>query len=177
MYGMNKGDLRLMPHDKAWKDDFAAERERIEKKVADLSVRIEHIGSTAIPGIYAKPVLDIAVLCAAENLETVADALVKLGYEYRGQYDEKPDGHFYAVLDRDNIRYCQAHIYTEETADWHLKLRFRDVLRQNSELAREYNNYKLELASRVSNKSEYAEIKTKWIDTFILKCMSNENNA
>lgn len=169
MYGMNKSELRLVPHDEAWKDDFAAERERIENAAGDLAVRVEHIGSTAIPGIYAKPVLDIAVLCAAEDLETVAGALRRLGYKYRGQYDEKADGHFYAVLDKDHIRYCQVHIYTEANTDWHLKLKFRDVLRENAELAREYNDYKLKLAKRISDKSVYAEIKDKWVSEFILK--------
>ena len=170
MYGMNKSELRLMPHDDLWKDDFLAERERIESAVADSSLVIEHIGSTAIPSVWAKPVLDIAILCGAKGLKAIADALGELGYEYRGQYDDE-SGHFYAVRDRDNIRYCQAHIYTEANADWHSKLKFRDVLKANAELAREYNDYKLELAKRVSNKSEYAEIKSKWVDTFILKVL------
>lgn len=170
MYGMNKNELRLMAHDEAWKDDFLAERERIEMAVSDSSIIIEHIGSTAIPTVCAKPILDIAILCGAENLETVADALTKLGYKYRGQFDDE-SGHFYAVLDKDNIRYCQAHIYTEKIADWYSKLKFRDCLSQNAELAREYNDYKLELAKKVSNKSEYAEIKSKWVDTFILKIL------
>lgn len=170
MYGMNKSELRLLPHDDSWKDDFTAEHKRIESAVADSSVRIEHVGSTAIPTVCAKPILDIAILCAAENLEAVADALAKLGYEYRGQFDEE-GAHFYAVLDKNNIRFCQAHIYTEANADWHSKLKFRNVLSQNAELAREYNDYKLELANGVSNKSEYAEIKDKWIDTFILKIL------
>ena len=168
MYGMNKSELRLLPHDASWKENFLAERKHIEVAVADSSVCIEHIGSTAIPTVCAKPVLDIAILCGAKGLKIVADALVKLGYEYRGQFDDE-SGHFYAVRDKDNIRYCQAHIYTEANADWHSKLRFRDVLRENIELAREYNDYKLELAQKVSDKSEYAEIKSKWVDTFILK--------
>ncbi len=159
-----------MAHDVSWKDDFLAERERIETVVADSSVLIEHIGSTAIPTVCAKPILDIAILCGAKGLEVVADALPELGYEYRGNYDDE-SGHFYAVLDRNNIRYCQAHIYTEANADWHSKLKFRDVLRENAELAREYNDYKLELAKKVSNKSEYAEVKTKWVNRFILKIL------
>ncbi len=170
MYGMNKSELRLMPHDISWKDDFAAERERIETALADSSVLIEHIGSTAIPTVYAKPILDIAILCGAKGLESVADALSKLGYDYRGEYDEK-SGHFYAVRDKDNIRYCQVHIYPEATADWQSKLKFRDVLKGNAELAREYNDYKLELAKKVSNKSKYAQIKSNWVDTFILKVL------
>lgn len=136
--------------------------------IDDSPIRIEHIGSTAIPGIYAKPILDIAILCDEKGLENLADALVKLGYEYRGQFDDEI-GHFYAVLDKENIRYCQAHIYTKANADWNLKLKFPDVLRQNVELDEEYNDYKLDLAKRVSNKSEYAEIKDKWVDSFILK--------
>lgn len=170
MYGMNKSELRLMPHDVSWKDDFLAERERIKLAVADSSVIIEHIGSTAIPNVHAKPILDIAILCGAKGLKAVADALRKLGYEYRGQFDDER-GHFYAVLDKENIRYCQAHIYREANKDWHSKLKFRDRLRQNAELAREYNDYKLELAQKVSNKSEYAEIKSKWVNTFILKIL------
>lgn len=168
MYGMNKNELRLKPHDDSWKDDFSAERERIENAARDLSVRVEHVGCTAIPNIHAKPILDIAILCDETNLEMLVEVLRKLGYEYRGQYDEK-SGHFYAVLDRDNIRFCQTHIYTEANADWNLKLKFRDCLRENAELAREYDDYKTELAKLVLNKCEYAEIKSKWVDTFILK--------
>lgn len=168
MFGMDKKKLQLLPHDLVWKEDFAAESDRIRSAIVDSSIRIEHVGSTSVPNICAKPILDIAILCGVKGLENTANALVKIGYEYRGQFDDE-DGHFYAVLDRGNIRFCQAHIYTEANADWHLKLKFRDVLRKNAELAREYNDYKLELASRVSNKSEYAEIKTKWVDSFILK--------
>lgn len=167
---MDKSELRLMPHDISWKDDFLSESHRIKSAVDDSSIRIEHIGSTSIQDIYAKPILDIAILCGKNGLENVADALVKLGYEYRGRFDDE-SGHFYAVLDKENIRFCQVHIYTKANADWHLKLKFRDVLRENMELAREYNDYKLDLAKRVSNKSEYAEIKDKWVDSFILKVL------
>lgn len=168
MYGMDKRKLRLMPHDVAWKDDFLSEKRRIEEAVGDSPIQIEHVGSTSIPAVWAKPILDIAILCGTKGLEVITDSLVKLGYQYRGRYDEK-DGHFYAVLDKENVRLCQAHIYTEANDDWHLKLKFRDCLRQNTELAREYNEYKLDLAAKVSDKSEYAEIKSKWVDSFILK--------
>jgi GrpB-like predicted nucleotidyltransferase (UPF0157 family) len=171
MYGMRKDELRLLPHDPAWKDDFRAEKDRIADVLRDASVRIEHVGSTSIPTVHAKPILDIAILCGEKELEPVIRALLRLGYEYRAQFADEID-HYYAVLDRDNVRLCQAHIYTEATADWHSKLRFRDVLRQNPELAREYDDYKLELANVAANKTEYAEIKTRWVDTFMLKVMT-----
>lgn len=170
MYGMDKSVLRLMPHDASWKNDFTREKRRIEDELNDSSVRIEHVGSTAVPNVYAKPILDLAILGGEKNLEALIKSLENLGYEYRGRFDAE-SGHFYAVLDEGEIRLCQAHIYTEANADWFSKLKFRDVLTQNAELAREYNDYKLELAETVSDKSEYAAIKTKWIDKFILKVL------
>jgi GrpB-like predicted nucleotidyltransferase (UPF0157 family) len=170
MYGMKRDRLQLLPHDPVWKDDFLAEKNRIAAALDDGSVQIEHVGSTAIPTIHAKPILDIAILCGEKGLEPLVQALLRLGYDYRGQFGEE-SGHYYAVLDKNNVRLCQAHISTEENADWHSKLRFRDVLRQNAELAREYNDYKQRLATVAANKSEYAEIKTRWMDTFMLKVM------
>jgi GrpB-like predicted nucleotidyltransferase (UPF0157 family) len=171
MYGMDKKKLQLMPHDVSWKYDFLSESQRIKSAARDSSIRIEQIGSTSIPNIYAKPILDMAILCGEKGLEVVANGLKSLGYDYRGQFDDEV-GHFYAVLDKKNIRYCQAHIYTEANADWNSKLRFRDVLRENVALAKEYNDYKIELAKRVFSKGEYAEIKDKWVDKFILKIFS-----
>jgi GrpB-like predicted nucleotidyltransferase (UPF0157 family) len=170
MYGMKRDRLQLLPHDPAWKDDFLNEKNRIAAALDDRSVLIEHVGSTAIHTIHAKPIIDIAILCGEKGLEPLAQALLGLGYDYRGQFDEQR-GHHYAVLDKENARLCQAHIFTEANADWHAQLRFRDVLRRNPELAREYDEYKRRLAEVVSDKSEYAEIKTRWVDTFILKVM------
>jgi GrpB-like predicted nucleotidyltransferase (UPF0157 family) len=174
MIGMNRKELRLLPHDPAWKDDFLAEKMRIEDVLPDSSVHIEHIGSTSIPTVHAKPILDIAILGNEKNLESISQALTKLGYEYRGAFDEK-SSHFYAVLEANNIRYCQAHIYTEPNADWHCKLHFRNVLSQSLELAREYDEYKLNLAKVVANKSEYAEIKSRWLDDFIERVLREDN--
>ncbi|HEX8140103.1 MAG TPA: GrpB family protein [Pyrinomonadaceae bacterium] len=171
MYGMRKDELCLLPHDPSWGDDFLSEKARIAHALGDHSTRIEHVGSTAIPAVHAKPILDIAILCGEKGLESVARTLRLLGYDYRGQFDSEV-GHYYAVLDRGDIRLCQAHIFTEATADWYSKLRFRDVLRQNLGLAREYDDYKLGLAKVAANKTEYAEIKSRWVDAFVLKVMS-----
>ena len=171
MYGMKRDQLQLLPHDAAWKDDFQKEKNRIAAALNDRTILIEHVGSTAIPTIHAKPIIDIAILCSVKGLDSLAQVLLRLCYDYRGQFGEEC-GHYYAVLDRNNIRLCQAHIFAQANADWHSHLRFRDVLRRNPELAREYDDYKQRLAKVVANKSEYAEIKTRWMDTFIQKVMT-----
>ena len=166
MYGMRKSELRLLPHDPSWADDFRLEKERIVRALDDPSARIEHVGSTAIPTVHAKPILDLAILCGERGLEAVVEALRRLGYEYRGQFDDQA-GHDYAVLDRGEVRLCQAHLFTAATADWEAKLRFRDVLSRDLALAREYDRYKLALASTAADKRDYAEQKSRWLDTFV----------
>lgn len=170
MYGMKKNELCLLPHDPTWKDDFVVEKNRIVALLQDATIQIEHVGSTAIPTVHAKPILDIAILCPEAGIEPVVHVLLQLGYAYRGRFDDETN-HFYAVLDKDNVRLCQAHIHSEPNADWRCKLHFRDVLRRNSELACEYNDYKLGLLKIATDKSEYAEIKTRWLDEFIVKVM------
>lgn len=176
MYGMRKGELRLLPHDPVWEHDFLAEKERIAGRLRDPSARIEHVGSTSIPAVHAKPILDIAILCGGKGLDPLVRALEGLGYEYRGQFDDEA-GHYYAVRDSADFRLCQAHIFAEATPDWHAKLKFRDVLRRDHELAREYDEYKRGLAEVAANKTEYAEVKSRWVDAFMLKVLSARVDA
>jgi GrpB-like predicted nucleotidyltransferase (UPF0157 family) len=134
------------------------------------------VGSTSIPTVHSKPILDIAILCGEQGLAPLIRVLEGLGYEYRGQFDEEA-GHYYAVRDSGAVRLCQAHIFTEATPDWHANLKFRDVLRRDQELAREYDEYKRGLAAVVANKKEYAEVKSRWVDTFMLKVLSRRVDA
>lgn len=136
MYGMRKGELRLLPHDPAWELDFLAEEERIAGRLGDPSARIEHVGSTAIPAVHVKPIRDIAILSGEKGLDPLIRDLEGLGYEHRGPVRDEA-GHYYAVLDSGDARLCQAHVFAEATPDRHAKLKFRDVLRREHELARE----------------------------------------
>ena len=176
MYGMRRDELRLLPHDPAWEEDFRAEKELIAERLGDPSARIEHVGSTSIPTVHAKPILDIAILCGEKGLDTLVRALEGLGYEYRGRFDDQA-GHYYAVRDSGAVRLCQAHIFAEATPEWHANLKFRDVLRREHELAREYDEYKLRLAEVAADKTEYAEVKSRWVDTFMPKVLSARVDA
>jgi GrpB-like predicted nucleotidyltransferase (UPF0157 family) len=176
MYGMRRDELCLLPHDPAWAEDFLAEKARIAEQLRDPSARIEHVGSTSIPAVHAKPILDIAILCGEKGLDPLIRALERLGYEYRGRFDDEA-GHYYAVRDIGAVRLCQAHIFAEATPDWHAKLKFRDVLRRDGELAREYDEYKRGLAEVAADKTEYAEVKSRWVDAFMSKVLSARVDA
>lgn len=176
MYGMRKDDLVLLPHDPEWKNDYFAEMNRISAALKDPSVRIEHVGSTSIPTVYAKPILDVAILCGEQGVDSVVFALQSLDYEFRGQFAQERD-HYYAVLDKANKRLCQAHIFPEANAAWYSRLMFRDVLRKNLLLAREYDKIKREFAAIATNKMDYAQMKSRWLDSFMLKVSNAATDA
>lgn len=164
---MNRKKLELRPHDTEWSDDFEREKSRILDASKDETIKVEHVGSTSIPDIVAKPILDLAIVAGQKGLDAVVAGLKELGYDYRGEFEPHEPDHFYAVLDLGDVRFCQAHIYETETDDFRLKVEFRDRLSSDAALAKEYNDYKIGLAAKVSDKSEYAAIKHDWLGDFI----------
>ncbi len=168
---MRRSELQLVPHDPLWCSEYAAEKNRIVGAAGD-DVRVEHVGSTAIEGIRAKPILDIAILCSPTSLNRVANAVESLGYEYRGKYDDRSD-RYYAVLDEGDVRRCQLHIYTRPDTGWTNQIMFRDALRKRRHLAAEYERYKVTLAATIGNdKREYARIKSLWADGFVRRVLA-----
>ena len=159
------GILRLVPYDPAWPARFAAEAERVGEALGEHARAIEHVGSTAVPGLGGKPVLDLAVAVASEG---TADACVgpleALGYEYRGPYGEDPRRRYY-VRDDDGVRVAQIHLYVLPAAAWHEHLAFRDALRANPALAAAYLAEKWRVAAEVGwNKGAYAVSKGAFVE-------------
>src|SRR5688572_22942876 len=77
----------IRPHDPRWKDLFAAEAELLRTCLGATALDIQHIGSTAIPGIVAKPVIDVLVEARSlEDIDAHAMAMEEIGYEARGEY-------------------------------------------------------------------------------------------
>jgi GrpB-like predicted nucleotidyltransferase (UPF0157 family) len=141
--------IELLAHDPGWGQAFALERNRIVKVLGSFEAGgmlewIEHVGSTAIPGIHAKPVLDIAaVVHPFPLIKTKREALRKLGYEYHGEAGI-PAREFF----RTNPRTCHLHLFTFDSEAFFQHVFFRDFLRAHPEKALEYETLKLELAQK-----------------------------
>jgi GrpB-like predicted nucleotidyltransferase (UPF0157 family) len=147
--GLKRGTVRLAAHDPAWRT-FATETiQQLWDCFGSVAQDIQHVGSTAIKGIKAKPIIDIAV--AAENFATVEKCVPRLesrGFLRRkwendaqilfacGDY-EKPDG----------IQTHFIHVVETNSAAWHDYLNFRDYLNARPEIARIYEALKLRLAT------------------------------
>jgi len=117
--------IEVVAHDSLWSALFDVEASGIKKALGDTCLAIHHIGSTAVPGLAAKPIIDM--IAVVENPETSIRALAPLGYDYRGEYNiprrflfnkkEGPEVHL--------------HVYEEGHAEIELNLVFRDYLRRN----------------------------------------------
>jgi GrpB-like predicted nucleotidyltransferase (UPF0157 family) len=165
---MSNKPLKLVAYDPAWPADFAAEAARINDALDARALRVEHIGSTSVPGLLAKPIIDIAVAVAsAEVAEQCVAPLGALGYESRGMHGDDPARRYF-VLDRDGRRRVQIHMWILPAAGWDRHLRFRDLLRARPDLADAYAREKLRVADAVGwDKMAYSEAKSPFIEALL----------
>lgn len=160
--------LRLEPYDLQWPAQFALEANRLRGAIGPLVISIEHVGSTAVPGMLAKPVLDIAIAVNHErNADDCIAPLTALGYEYRGPYGDDPQRRYY-VRDVDGRRVAHIHLYVMPAPAWSEKIVFRDMLRADPEIAAAYIAEKLRVAELVAwDKAAYSNAKGPFIQRML----------
>jgi len=151
----------VVPYDPAWPARFEGEASRIRGALGEEALSVEHAGSTAVPGLAAKPVVDILVGLRAwpATPEAIA-SLVGLGYEHRGEA-EVPGREYFR---RGVPRAFQVHACAHHGEFWRRHIAFRDLLRREPETAREYAALKEVLAQRFrTDRIAYTEAKTPFI--------------
>ena len=155
--GLESGIVRLVDYDDRWPLLFAAEARRIRDQCGTLALRLEHIGGTSIPGMCAKPVLDIAAGRPAEAaIEDYVAALERAGYVYRGERGVPGREYFR----RGQPRAYHLHLVEDGGALWSDYVVFRDYLRADAEAAREFAGLKRALAARfVHDREAYMNAK------------------
>lgn len=163
--GLESKTVRLVPSDARWPALYREEALRIGEAVAAAGLpplALEHVGSTSVAGLAAKPVLDIA----AGRAPGVAPAryvpvLESLGYIYRGE-SGLPGRDFFR---RGELRSHHLHLVEHGGAHWERYLRFRDALRADPVLRDEYAKLKLALAARYpSDRESYIDGKTAFVE-------------
>lgn len=160
--GLGKGEVRVMPHDPAWADEFAAERARLLEALGGVPAEIEHVGSTAVPGLAAKPIIDVlGGRPAGSELEPYVRAFTSAGYEYRGEYGI-PGRHYFV---RGEPRTHHLHLVEAGGNLWRRHIAFRDHLRSDPDAVAVYAALKHDLAARFPNDRErYTDGKSAFID-------------
>lgn len=152
-------------HDQ-WPNMFAAEKARLEPVFGSNVVDIHHVGSTAVPGLAAKPEIDLLVVVSHFGDEANVDqAMATLGY-LRGK--NLSDEHHFYRRDVGGVRTHKVHVCL--TGHWQISrmLRFRDMLRRNDDLRQRYQNLKLELeTANEQGIKEYLSQKAPFIDAVV----------
>lgn len=166
----------VVPYDPAWVAVFELLRDRIAPVLGELAVGIEHIGSTAVPGLAAKPIVDIDVVIRhAEDLDDVADRLAMLGYARLGDLGILGREAFRAIpeLPRHHLYVCAA-----GSAPLQAHLTLRDALRADPALAEAYAALKRELAERFrDDRDSYTEGKSAFVTAVLLRERGGDQRA
>jgi len=157
-----KEEIQVVPYDPAWPERFRQEKAHLLSCLPrDLVRRVEHFGSTAVPGLAAKPIVDmlVEVTDLSETRVRIAPVLETQGYDYFWRPTHGDDGPpFYAWFIKRNpqTRARTHHVHmVEKTFQQHWdQLRFRDYLIDQPDVAREYERLKLELASKYAHDRE-----------------------
>ncbi len=145
---MVKREINVEPYNKKWKVKFKNEKSKLEKIFNDILVKIYHIGSTAIPNIKAKPVIDIMVVVEdIDKVDNYNDRIKSLGYEPKGEFGIKNRRFFQKG---GNNRTHHIHIFQQGDKEIKRHINFRDYIKSHPKEAQKYSQLKEILADKYS---------------------------
>jgi GrpB-like predicted nucleotidyltransferase (UPF0157 family) len=167
----------IVPYDDTWPERFEAEREVLRAVFAGIDAGIEHVGSTAVPGLGAKPIVDVMVgVSNLAEVETLFAALEREGYRYVQAHEATiPERRYFRkpILGPSAFH---LHCVVKGGAFWARQLAFRDYLRAHRDAAAAYERLKRELAGRLS-RTEYTEAKGPFIEAILAAALDGDAPA
>lgn len=165
--------ITIVPYNPKWKVEFEKIKAMIAGYIGDLIIGIEHVGSTSIEGLSAKPIIDLDVVIACyDMLPDVIERLGQVGFEYEGDLGIEGREAFKRRYDDGCMKY---HLYVcpKDGKGYLEHIAFRDYLRKNDVARKEYESLKIRLAELYrSDANTYCEKKTKFIAGILCKVRS-----
>jgi GrpB-like predicted nucleotidyltransferase (UPF0157 family) len=168
--------LEIAPYDPAWAAAFEAERDRLSRALGSLARRIDHNGSTAVPGLAAKPVIDIQLsVDALQPLGAYGRPLGALGYTHVPHADDAVCPFFHRPQTWPHTHHL--HVVQHGGDEERRTLAFRDYLRDHANVMGDYAALKQRLAPRYSStdpsaREAYADAKTEFIERIIQQALA-----
>ena len=166
--GLKRGTVQLEPHDKQWDEAAIQTIKNLKSILGDDAVDIQHIGSTAIPAIKAKPIIDIAVgVTDFEKIMSYNEQLQKDGIFYRGSDVEDQILYVMGDMEKDIMTH-HIHIVKWNETEWKNYIHFRDYLNANEDVALQYQKLKEELEGKYADdRAAYTKGKRNMIDMIL----------
>jgi GrpB-like predicted nucleotidyltransferase (UPF0157 family) len=158
----------LVPYDSAWPKNFEAERTRLLSLFPDVFVKIEHFGSTAIPGMRAKPIIDIlGGVVALTDADALSSRLCEVGYSTSAEFNASLSDRKWFMRWANGRRTHHLHVAVHGGAVWRERLAFRDCLRADASAAARYESLKTGLATQHRDDREaYTAAKAEFVRGF-----------
>ena len=165
----------LVPYRQEWPETFRLHRERIAEALGAGALGIDHIGSTAVPGLDAKPVVDMLVVVTdSADEDSYLPAMEDCGYVLRVREPEFEEHRMFRTPERD----VHVHVLSERSPEIERYLRFRDALRATPFLRARYQELKRSLASQgPQDMNGYARAKSEFVDAIIRWSMRTDRRA
>jgi len=167
--GLNKDKVELEEYTSKWHESYLEEEKKLKEVLKDILIEIEHVGSTSIPNLKSKPIVDIAI--AVKDLgevEKYAKDLEDAGYNFR--YDNGVKGEYLVRKGPEENRTHYIHIVELNSEKWLNFILFKRHLLNNPEVVKEYENLKVELSEKFSDdRKSYTAAKNEFIASIIEK--------
>lgn len=164
-------EVTLFPYDTAWPAQFEKERDRLIELFPTTFLAIEHIGSTAVPGLSAKPIIDIlAGVDSMSQADGLMEPLCRSKYATSMEYNASLVGRRWLMRWAEGRRTHHLHLMVYGSPEWNLRLAFRNRLRESAELAQQYEMNKRLWASEFKKDREaYTAAKGSFIQQALNK--------
>jgi len=166
--------LIVVPYDPNWKTEFERIRDYLMEQIGDLVLEIKHVGSTSVPGLCAKPIIDIvAVIESYDVFPEIVSRLEKVGYNHVGDQGIKECEVFKRLIPDDFMDY-HFYVYPKNSEENRRQTIFRNALLNNKEIADEYGKLKMRLIGEVNgDRVLYTDSKTDFILRVINKAIKD----
>ncbi|MCR5848064.1 MAG: GrpB family protein [Lachnospiraceae bacterium] len=174
---MSKKHVVVVPYDENWKQAFEDIKRELEVALGNLALRIEHVGSTSVEGLSAKPIIDIDVVIRDSSmLGTVIEALEKIDYRHEGDQGI-PGREVFKYDGKEHLMKHHLYVCAEDAAELKRHLAFRDYLRSHPDDVEEYSRVKEEGAKLYTyDIDKYIEHKSPFIES-IYERIKEENHG
>ncbi|ETX02312.1 MAG: hypothetical protein ETSY1_04020 [Candidatus Entotheonella factor] len=147
MIGLHRNTVEVVEHHPGWADLAASACQDIQRVAGDLFAGLQHVGSTAVPDLPAKPIIDIAAgICTPDVVPELLELMPTIGYLYCG--DGTNGGHLFVKESSPDVRTIHVHVVEHNGTQWRNYLLFRNLLRQDPDIRRQYAALKQELGER-----------------------------
>jgi GrpB-like predicted nucleotidyltransferase (UPF0157 family) len=173
MVGLERGTVELETYRPEWEARCEAEVEHLESVAGERFLDYEHVGSTSVAGVAAKPVIDlVAVVADLDEATDLVPALEDAGYSYRPN-DDVHDRLFFAKGPRTNRTHYLS-VCERASDSYREQVGFRNYLRSNPEVPEEYERLKRELADEhPDDRDAYTERKSEFVERVLARAMDD----